>query len=153
MTDKSMYITKDGLDNLKAELHDLVTVKRTEVLEEIKKARSFGDLSENALYDQARAQQANLEGRIQELEQIIEQAKVIELKDDGSVQLGSKVMVHVEGDQEEFMIVGEPEADPTNAKISSTSPLGQALIGKKIGDEVQVEAPVGAITYRILKVG
>lgn len=153
MTKTGLMMTQDGHDRLQVELDELINVRRPEVTENIKKARSFGDLSENALYDQARAEQSFVEGRIQELEDILAKAEiVVETASSGEVSLGSQVKVHIDGDEESFMIVGEPEADPSNAKISHTSPLGQALIGKKVGDEVQVEAPVGQITYRIMKV-
>jgi transcription elongation factor GreA len=154
MADKGLYLTAEGLEKLKAELDDLINHKRPEVVEQIKRARELGDLSENSLYDQARANQSFVEGRIQELESVVEQAKIIadETPKD-QVGLGSQVIVHIDGDEESFTIVGEPEADPSNAKISHTSPLGQALMGKKIGDEVKVEAPVGEITYRIMKIG
>jgi transcription elongation factor GreA len=154
MADKGLYLTAEGLEKLKAELDDLINHKRPEVVEQIKRARELGDLSENSLYDQARANQSFVEGRIQELESVVEQAKIIadETPKD-EVGLGSQVIVHIDGDEESFTIVGEPEADPSNAKISHTSPLGQALMGKKIGDEVKVEAPVGEITYRIMKIG
>lgn len=152
MTRKTIELTKDGLARLQAELNDLLTVKRAEATEAIKNARSLGDLSENSLYDQARAKQSFIEGRIQELESIIEQAKIVEGPATGEVGLGSKVVVHIDGDEEEFMIVGEPEADPANAKLSHTSPLGKALLGKKVGDVVEVDAPVGTITYRVEQV-
>jgi len=152
MTKKPIEMTQEGIDKLKAELHELVTVKREEVTESIKNARSLGDLSENSLYDQARAQQSFIEGRIQELESILDQAVVVEGPSEGIVGLGSTVMVHIDGDEEQFMLVGEPEADPANDKLSHTSPLGQALMGKKVGDVVEVDAPVGKISYHIKSV-
>lgn len=151
--DDKLFVTAEGLEKLKAELKDLIENRRPAAVEQIKRARELGDLSENSLYDQARADQSFVEGRIQELEQVIEKAKIIdESKNDGTVRLGSKVIVHIDGDEETFEVVGEPEADPSNARISHTSPLGQALMGKKINDEVEVEAPVGTITYRIISV-
>lgn len=152
MTQKQVEMTQDGLDKLKAELHELITVKRPEVTEKIKNARSLGDLSENSLYDQARSEQSFVEGRIEELEAVIDRAKVVNVGASDQVGLGSKVVVHIDGDEEEFMIVGEPEADPSNAKLSHTSPLGEALIGKKVGDVVEVEAPAGTIRYRVEKI-
>lgn len=152
MTQKPVEMTQAGLDKLKVELDELIKVRRPEVTEKIKNARSMGDLSENSLYDQARSEQSFVEGRIEELEGIIERAKVIEPASGSEVSLGSKVLVHIDGDEEEFMIVGEPEADPANAKLSHTSPLGAALIGKKVGDVVEVEAPAGTIRYRVEKV-
>lgn len=153
MANEQLYLTAEGLKKLKDELDDLITNKRPEAVDRLKQARSLGDLSENSLYDQAKANQSFVEGRIQELETIVEKAKILEHSaPNGEVGLGSQVLVHIDGDEETFSIVGEPEADPSNAKISHTSPLGQALMGKKVNEEVQVEAPVGNITYRILKI-
>lgn len=153
MAKKEVFVTAEGLEKLKQELDDLINHKRPEILEQIKRARELGDLSENSLYDQARANQSFIEGRIEELETVIEQAKIIsETKSSDQVGLGSHVVVHIDGDEETFAIVGEPEADPSNAKISHTSPLGQALMGKKVNESVEVEAPVGTITYRIVKI-
>lgn len=149
MTKQAIEMTQEGVDKLKAELEDLITNRRVDVTEKIKNARSLGDLSENSLYDQARAEQAFVEGRIQEIEVILEQAKIIQSGPADQVSLGSKVVVQIDEDQEEYTIVGEPEADPANAKLSHTSPLGQALLGKKVGEEVKVDAPAGTISYRI----
>ncbi len=151
-TKKTIEMTKEGMSKLQSELDELINVRRADVTEKIKNARSLGDLSENSLYDQARAEQSFVEGRIQELEAILEQAKVVEAGSKGEVGLGSTVVVHIDGDEEQFMIVGEPEADPADAKLSHTSPLGQALMGKKVGETVEVEAPVGKVSYRIEKV-
>jgi transcription elongation factor GreA len=150
---EKLYITAEGLEKLKAELNDLINHRRPAAVEQIKRARELGDLSENSLYDQSRVEQSFVEGRIQELENVLERAQVIDanvIKD--TVSLGSNVLVHIDGDEETFAIVGEPEADPNNARISHTSPLGKALMGKKVNDEVAVEAPIGTITYRILKI-
>lgn len=153
MAKEEVFVTAEGLEKLKIELDDLINHKRPEMVEQIKRARELGDLSENSLYDQARANQSFVEGRIQELENVLERAQVITGEaPNGEVGLGSHVVVHIDGDEETFSIVGEPEADPTHSRISHTSPLGQALMGKKVNDEVEVEAPVGTITYRILKI-
>ncbi len=153
MNKDAIVITQEGLDRLKAELHELITVKRVEVTEAIKRARELGDLSENSLYDQSRSQQSFIEGRIEELEAVIEKAQIIQQPTNNDVvSLGSKVVVHIDGDDETLTLVGEPEADPSNAKISHTSPLGQALIGKKVGEVVEVDAPVGTIAYTIKQV-
>lgn len=152
-TDTTVYLTKEGLDTLKKELKDLVDIKRAEVAKRIQVARENGDISENAEYDSARQEQAYVEGRISELEEIIRNAKVTADKgDNGTVGLGCKVTVHVEGEEETFHIVGAPEANPLEKKISHQSPLGVALVGKKIGDKLEVDAPVGKLTYTILKV-
>lgn len=148
-----LYVTKEGLEKLKAELKQLTQVKRTEVAKRIKDAREMGDISENAEYDAARQEQSYIEGRIAELEEIIKNAKISDtVKNKDIIDIGSRVTVHIDGGQETFHIVGPPEADPLSKKISHESPLGKALYGKKVGEKVQVEAPVGMLTYTILKV-
>jgi transcription elongation factor GreA len=148
----TIYITKDGLKKLKGELSELVDVKRLEMAKKIKEAREMGDISENSAYDDARQEQAFIEGRIGELEEIIKNAVIREIKVKDSVDVGAKVVLHIEGDEEEFHIVGATEADPLNRKISHESPLGSALIGKKVGEKIKVEAPVGDLIYTILKI-
>lgn len=147
-----MYLTKEGLVKLKKDLKDLVDVKRPEVAKRIKTARDMGDTSENAEYTAAREEQAFVEGKIAELEEIIKHAKVSDKKAKDEVYVGAKVTVHVEGSEEVFHIVGAPEADPLEKKISHESPLGAALLGKKVGDKIEVEAPVGKLIYTILVV-
>lgn len=147
-----LYLTKEGLAELKEELEGLVNVKRPQVAKRIKDAREMGDISENAEYDSARQEQAFVEGRIAELEEIIKNAKVSEKNSDGEVIVGAMVTVHIDGDEETFHIVGAPEADPIKKKISHESPLGAALLGKKVGDKIEVEAPIGSLTYTILKI-
>lgn len=151
-TNKIMYLTKEGLDNLKEELRQLIDVKREEVAKKIQTAREMGDLSENSLYDAAKEEQVFVEGRIAELEDIIKSAKVSTAKATGEVSVGSKVTVHIEGDEETYHLVGAPEADPIARKISHESPIGSALMGKKVGDQVEVEAPMGMLTYTVVKV-
>lgn len=151
-TDK-VYITKTGLEDLKKEYKDLIEIERPKNAERIKVAREAGDISENAEYESARDRQAFVEGRIQELEKLL--SKVETISDDGNkslVTLGCVVVVHVDGGDEEFSIVGAPEADPLKKKISHESPLGKALLGKKTGDKVKVEAPMGDLTYTILRI-
>lgn len=150
MTDV-LYLTKEGLDELKIELSELKDTKRTEVAKRIKNAREMGDLSENAEYHAAKEEQAFIEGRINELEEIIKHSKVSEGSKD-EVVVGSKVVVHIDGDEEEFHLVGAPEADPSKGKISHESPLGAKMMGKKPGDKFDVEAPIGNLTYTILKI-
>lgn len=153
MSNDVVYLTKDGLVKLKDELKELTEVKRPEVAQKIKTARELGDISENTMYDAAKNEQAFVEGRITELNDILKKAVVLEEgSSNGLVSVGCKVTVHIEGDEEEFHVVGAPEADPLDKKISIESPLGLALSGKKVGDEVTVEAPVGKLTYKILKV-
>jgi transcription elongation factor GreA len=148
-----LYITKDGLKKLKDELKELVEVKRPEIARDIQSAREMGDISENAAYDEAKREQGVVEGRISELEDIIKRAEIVESKKtNGKVVVGSKVTVHVDGDNEEYHIVGGPEADPLDKKISHESPLGSALMGKKTGEKVHIEAPLGKLTYTIIKI-
>jgi transcription elongation factor GreA len=156
MTDTTtdIFITKEGLDKLKAEYEELVNVKRPDVAKRIKAAREMGDISENAEYDAARQAQSFIEGRISELEEIIKNSKVSDPKMNGKgeVYVGAKVRVKVDGDEEEFHIVGAPEANPVERKISHESPLGSQLLGKKIGEKIEVEAPIGKLIYTILHI-
>ena len=153
MEDKNtLYITKDGLKKLRDELKELIEVKRPEVAQEIQSAREMGDISENAAYDEAKREQSFVEGRISELEDIIKKSKVADEKVSEVVVVGSKVTLHMEGSEEIFHIVGAPEADPSERKISHESPLGKALLGKKVGENIQVEVPIGNFTYTVLKI-
>lgn len=147
-----VYITKEGLEKLTAELQNLVDVKRPEVAKKIQEAREMGDISENALYDSARQEQAFIEGRIVELEEIVKNAQISQVTSKDKVSVGCKVTLHIDGDQEIFSIVGAPEANPLEKKISHESPLGASLMGKKVGEKVEVEAPVGKLVYKILKI-
>lgn len=152
--DKKIYLTKEGLDELKKELENLTLKKRPEVLDRVSQARNMGDLSENAEYAAAREELSFIDGRLDELEELIRQASIIhEAPKKGSeIKLGSKVTLHVGGKKEEFLVVGEWEADPLAKKISHESPLGKALIGKKVKDKVEVTAPAGKVLYTILEV-
>lgn len=149
-----MYLTKDGLEELKKEHEQLVKVRRPEVVNRVSDARNMGDLSENAEYTAAREELSFIDGRIDELDELLKQVVLIEdnkaVTSQGKmIQLGSKVTVQVNGKQEVYLVVGEWEADPTEKKISNESPLGKALIGKSIGDQVEVTAPAGKILYTI----
>lgn len=149
-----MFMTADGLDKIKSELYELKSNKRKEVAQRIQSARELGDITENSEYESALEEQAFVEGKIEELAEVINRAEVIEkgnLKEQ-SVNVGSLVRVHLEGTEQEYQIVGELEADPTQNKISHESPLGQALLGKKLGDRFEVMAPVGRLTYTVLKI-
>ncbi len=148
----TVYLTKEGLEKLKSELKELLDVKRPEVANRIKAAREMGDISENAEYDAARQEQAFVEGRIEELEEIIKNSKVSQASAKGIVGVGTKVTVHVDGSEETFHLVGAPEADPLLNKISHESPLGSSLLGKKVGAKIEVEAPIGKLIYTILGV-
>ena len=146
-----IYITKEGLDKLKEELRILKEEKVPEVAKKIQAARDFGDISENAAYDEAKKEQGIIEGKIKELEDIIKNAK-ISAGGAGQIVVGSKVKVHVDGEDMELHIVGATEANPVERKISHESPIGSALIGKQKGDKVEVQAPIGALTYTILEI-
>lgn len=149
MIKKQYHLTKEGLDELKNELAELIA-RRTEIAQEIASARSQGDLSENAEYHEAKEEQSRNEARIEEIENILASAEVIATpKDDNKVRLGSKVKLVGDGTTKEFQIVGTVEADPLNGKISDESPIGQALIGKKVGEEVEIKTPADTTVYRI----
>lgn len=149
---EKVYLTKEGLEKLKSELKELVDVKRLGVAQRIKTAREMGDLSENAEYTAAREEQSFVEGRINELEEIIKNAKIAEKTKGDLIEVGSRVIVHIEGSEEEYHIVGAPEANPAEKKISHESPLGSSLLGKKVGDKIEVEAPMGKVVYTIVKI-
>jgi len=151
---KKIYLTKEGLAELKKEYDDVINVKRPEVLARVTQARNMGDLSENAEYVAAREELTFIDGRIDELEIILKQAVIIRDVKTAShaIKLGSTVTLHSGGKKEIFTVVGEWEADPENKKISHESPLGKMLLGKKIGEKVQVDAPAGKITYSVISV-
>ncbi len=153
---KAVYVTPEGLAKLKAELDELVNVRRVALAQRLSVAIKQGDLSENADYITAKEEQGFLEGRIRELELAVRNAVVIEepIATDGRATLGSHVTVVEEGydDEETYHIVGPLEADPTKGKISHESPLGVALIGRKVGNKVTVQAPAGEIEFRIVKI-
>lgn len=146
------YLTPEGLEKLKKELDHLKNVKRKEVSEQISFSASFGDLKENAAYDAAKEEQGFVEGRIAELEQILNQAKVLKKNTAGMVQLGSTVLVSCHNKKEKFQIVEPEEADIDKGKISYKSPLGGVLCGKRKGTKVEIQAPDGKITYQIVEI-
>lgn len=154
MTPKKIYLTKEGLAELQAELAELKEKKRPVTLDRLSEARDQGDLSENAEYTAARDELSFIDGRIDELEELIKQAQLIQDQSGSQkiVGLGSTVTVHIGQKKEEFTVVGEWEADPTEKKISHESPLGKALIGKKVGEELEVDAPAGKIKYKIISI-
>ncbi len=153
---KEFKISSARLKELEEELHHMKTVGEKEVAEQIKEARSFGDLSENSEYDEAKNEQAKLYGRIAEVENILAHAVIIDEIEDtnGKVGLGCKVEVEdLEfGDKELYEIVGSQEADPMNGRISDDSPFGRAMIGKEEGDVVKVEAPAGELSFKIISI-
>jgi len=159
MTDfmnEEMLLTKEGYDKIVAEHEELVSVKRAEVAERIKEAISYGDISENAEYDSAKNEQAELEERIYTLENMIRKAKIVQEDDvkGDVVNVGLKVKVKdLDMDfEEEFSIVGATESDPFNGKISNESSVGKALIGHKVGDKVAIEVPDGTVNYEIIEI-
>ena len=149
---KKTYLTEDGLEELKKELEYLKTEKRPEVINALKEARALGDLSENAEYDAARNDQAQVEARIQELEVMIEKAEIIKEVDTTSVSLGTKVTIEYldDNEQEEYSIVGSKEADPFTNKISNESPIARAILGHKVGDVVSVDSPNGKYDVKVV---
>lgn len=148
---QKVQMTPFGYRQLVEELEQLEKDKRSEAIERLAKARDFGDLSENAEYHSAKEALSTLEGRIEELKDILTRVVVVDVQKSGSKQVGLGSIVHIEvsGTNHEFTIVGEWEADPAAKKISHESPLGKALMGKKVGESVEVEAPSGKITYAI----
>ena len=149
-----VYLTQEGLDELKKELDDLINVRRPENIQAIKEARSLGDLSENAEYDAARNEQAQIEGRIKQLEKMLEHVSIIADVSTDTVSIGNTVSIkYVEDDEEdEYKIVGSQEADPFESKISNESPIAQALFNHKVGDIVTVESPNGSYDIEIIDI-
>lgn len=149
-----IQLTKKGQEELKSELSGLRDVKRPKLVDRLSNARSQGDLSENSDYQSAKEELEFLDGRIEELENVLKNAVVISesTKNGSGISVGTKVTVRVSGREVAFDIVGEWEADPMNKKISHDSPLGLALLGKNKGDKVEVEAPAGKVLYEILAV-
>ena len=147
---KEFKISALRLKELEQELFYLKTTREKEVAEQIKEARSFGDLSENSEYDEAKNEQAKLYGRIAEVENILAHAVIIDETEDSEGKIGLEDMET--GDEELYAIVGSQEANPMECRISDDSPFGKALLGHKVGDIVEVEAPIGVLKYKILTV-
>jgi len=150
--DKKHYLTQKGLEQLKKELDYLENIKRKEIAQSLKKAISFGDLSENAAYSEAKDAQAFLEGRILELKKIIGSAEIVQNHKGEKVELGSQVLLKCGQEEFLFQIVGDAESDSIKGRISYRSPLGQALIEKKEGSVVRIKNPEGAVEYKIIKI-
>jgi len=152
--DRKVQISAQGLEALKTELGELVEKKRPTVVARLENARQQGDLSENSDYSSAKDELEFLDGRIDELKSVIENAEVVNMKagNGSQVAFGTKVKVKVGGQESIFEIVGEWEANPLEKRISHESPLGQALMGKAVGDAVEIEAPAGKIVYQILSI-
>ena len=154
MKDNKVYLTDEGFLELEEELNELKNVKRPEVIKALKEARALGDLSENADYDAARAEQAQVAGRIQELEKIMENAHIIEKGETDKVSLGTTVKIkYVDDDEiEEYRIVGSKEADPSNNKISNESPIAKAIMNGKVGEIKKVASPNGEYEVEIVAI-
>lgn len=152
--EKELFLTQEGLDELKKELDELIQVRRPEVINALKDARAQGDLSENAEYDAARTEQAIVESRIKELEAMLERAVVITKVDTDVVSIGTKVTLEYieEEEEEEYSIVGSSEADPFSNKISNESPIAKAIMGLKVGSIVSVDSPNGKYDVKILAI-
>src|SRR3989344_160044 len=152
MSLQKVLVTREGLTELKRELDELVQSKRPEAVTRLANARGQGDLTENSEYTAAKQDLAFMDGRIAELEQVLHEAQVVVSHSKKKVDVGCKVTLNTGGKKEAFTIVGEWEADPMQKKISHSSPLGKALIGKKVGEKIEVEAPAGKIVYKILHI-
>lgn len=150
---KKYLLTPQGLTKLNEELKYLINEKRKEVIERIKEAAAHGDLSENADYAQAREEQSFIEGRIQEIEDIIKNAEIIAAASGHSlVTIGSTIVVKVKDQEKKYTIVGSNEANPAEGKISNESLVGKALLGRKVGDKVTIPAPAGEMEYEIISI-
>ena len=151
--DTQSYVTKEGLLKLKDELKQLKTVKRKEIAWRIQEAKELGDLSENAEYAEAKNEQGFIEGRIIEIENMLKNVAIITAGEvDGFVRVGSTISLKVDSTERQYTIVGSNEADPVKGLISNESPLGQAFLGRKVGDMVDVKVPVGVVKYKIVAI-
>ncbi|MBQ7136396.1 MAG: transcription elongation factor GreA [Bacilli bacterium] len=155
MREKKIYLTQEGLEELKKELDELINVKRPENIQAIKEARALGDLSENADYDAAKNDQAEIEGRIKRIEKMLDNVEIIEKKISDVVSLGSTVCIKYcddDDEEDEYQIVGSQEADPFMSKISNESPIAKAIMNKRVGDVVEVESPNGVYKIEITEI-
>jgi len=153
MTERQTFITAEGLQKLQDELHQLKIVKRREIAQRIQEAKELGDLSENAEYVEAKNEQSFVEGRIAELETVVKNAVIIQdAKNAEQIRVGSSVTATSDGVKIAYAIVGSNESDPTNGRISNESPLGQALIGKKVGDSFEIDTPRGKRLFSIIAI-
>jgi transcription elongation factor GreA len=156
MNDRKIMLTEEGLEKLKAELHELKTVKRKEIAEKISHAVAFGEIAENAEYRAAKNEQAFIEGRILTLEKVIENCELIDnsKNDHTVVSPGSQIVVEDLKKKEkiEYTLVDYIESDPSSGKISIASPIGKSVLGKKVGDKVKIRVPAGSLHYKILEI-
>lgn len=148
------YLTQQKYEELQQELHTLIHTKRKEVAEQLEYAKSMGDLSENAEYHEARDNQAKIEARISQIEELLKHAEILKHKKSDVIEAGSNVEIQKNGDKEKkkYILVGSEEADMLSGKLSYDSPLGSALMGKKKGDSVSVDTPKGTVEYKIISV-
>lgn len=157
MAEKKLTVSKEGYEKLENDLNYLITVKRSEVAKKLKEARSFGDLSENAEYDEAKNEQGILEARITELEQMIANAVIVDNTNISveEISVGTKITIKdLElNELEHLQIVGSTESDPDNGKISDDSPIGKAALKKKVGDVFEVETPAGLLKFEVINIG
>lgn len=144
-----VYVTPEGLAKLKAELHELKTVRKREVANRIEKAKELGDLSENAEYADAKDEMSFIDGRMIEIEDTINRAKIIEASGTDVVNIGCTVEIEGGGQKKTYTIIGSSEADPASGRISNETPLAHALLGKKVGDAIEVRLPSGVVTYTV----
>ena len=152
MNNRTQYISEDGLTKLRAELEELINVRRQEIAQRIHDAKEHGDLAENAEYEDAKNEQALVEGQIQRLEGLIKNSTLIEGHGTDHVQVGSTVKVEGSDGREEFTIVGSTEASPRDGKISNESPIGKAILNHQVGESVPVETPDGTYKVKIIKI-
>ena len=153
MNNKPAYISRDGLEKLRVELEELVNVRRAEVASRISEAKEHGDITENAEYEDAKNEQAFIEGRIQALSALIKNAVLIdETTSKTHVQIGSTVELEGDNGKEAYTIVGSAEASPGQGRISNESPVGRALLGKKKGDKVTISVPAGDMHYKVVSI-
>jgi len=155
MTEKEIYLTEEGLTKLNEELEHLISVRRPEVAEKIQQAKELRSSVSSPEYEEAKDEQGFVEGRILEIDRIIKSAKIIHHEDVNLdfVEVGNEVRVQLQdGSEEHYTIVGSAEANPSEWRISNESPMGQALLGKRVGDDVEVEAPAGLLKLRILEI-
>jgi transcription elongation factor GreA len=155
MTEKEIYLTEEGLTKLNEELEHLISVRRPEVAENIQRAKELRSSVSTPEYEEAKDEQGFVEGRILEIDRIIKSAKIIHHEDVNLdfVEVGNEVRVQLQdGSEEHYTIVGSAEANPSEWRISNESPMGQALLGKRVGDDVEVEAPAGLLKLRILEI-
>ena len=146
------YLTKEGLEKLKKELEELKTTKRKEISEKLKHAISFGDLKENAAYHEAKDSQAFLEGKIMELQKLINSAVIAKIGNKEKVQIGDTATIKSSDSEDKYTIVSPAESDPLKGKISSESPLGKTILNLKAGDSFEFDCPGGKIKYKVLKI-